>query len=408
MITCFDIAVVGGGPAGAAAAAMLARGGLRVVLFEQKLFPRQKVCGEFVSTGARPVLKRLEILQAFDAMAGPPLRRMVAFPAAGHALECGLPADGGGNFPRALSRDRFDQLILTAARDSGVEVIQPAHVEGIQRAKDHGLSLTLHNATQYHAKVIVVADGKPVGQQPPIAVPAAELRRDRDDSGRPPPSGFLGFKAHFSNCDLPDDVTVIAGAGGIYAGLLRTSDAIEPCDAPGGAPTKTYNVAFAAHQSLLERFRGADDLLNYLLAENRGLWRIMRRGIRKGKWYSCGPMRPGVRRLYHEGCFHAGNSAGEVHALIGEGMTLALRSARLLADQLITGVARGLTPAAIGPMYEQAWHQEFTSRLDAGNLFSNLLMRPILGSLAADALNTFPEILNAAVGYSGKSANRVA
>ncbi len=403
MITNFDIAVVGGGPAGAAAAAMLARGGLSVVLFEQKLFPRQKVCGEFVSTGARPVLKRLGILQAFDAIAGPPLQRMVAFPAAGHALECALPADGGGNFARALSRDRFDQLILTAARDSGVQIIQPAHVEGIQRAKDHGFSLTLHHASEFHAKVIIVADGKPIGQQPRMAPPIAEVTGAVKDSRPSASSGFLGFKAHFSNCDMPDDVTVIAGAGKIYAGLLRTSDAIEP----SGAPAKTYNLAFAAHQSLLEHFRGADDMLNYLLAENRGLWRIMRHGIRRDKWYSCGPMRPGVRRLYHDGCFHAGNSAGEVHALIGEGMTLALRSARLLAEKLITGRADGLSLGAIGQSYEQAWYREFTSRLDAGNLFSNLLMRPILGSLTADALNTFPEILYAAVGFSGKSATRV-
>ncbi len=400
----FDIAVVGGGPAGAAAAAMLAHGGFNVVLLEQKLFPRQKVCGEFVSTGARPVLARLKILKTFDAMAGPPLRRMAAFPATGHALECALPADGNGNFPRALSRDLFDQLILTAARDGGVQVFQPAHVQGIQSAENHGFSLTLNDGTQFQAKIIIVADGKPVGQQSLAAAPPVEYRPAINDSPPPAQSGFLGFKAHFSNCDLPDDVTVIAGAGRIYAGLLRTSDAIET----SGVPAKTYNLAFAAHQNLLARFRGADDLLNYLLAENRGLWRVMRRGVRLGKWYSCGPMQPGVRRLYRAGCFHVGNSAGEVHALIGEGMTLALRSARLLADQLIAGRAGGLTLAAIGQTYERAWREEFTHRLDAGNLFSSLLMRRVLGSIAAYALNTFPEILNAAVRFSGKSANRVA
>lgn len=404
MNTDFDIAVVGAGPAGAAAAAMLAHGGFKVVLFEQKLFPRQKVCGEFVSTGARPVLARLEILQSFDSMAGPPLRRMAAFPAAGHAIESALPPDGCGNFPRALSRDRFDHLILTAARKSGVQIIQPAHVEGIQHAGDQGCLLTLHDTTLFRTKMVIVADGKPVGRQSLSPVPAKEPGIPADESPTPEQTGFLGFKAHFSHCDLPDDVTVLAGADKIYAGLLRTSNALETSH----SVVKNYNLAFAAHQSLLKHFRGADDLLTYLLAENRGLWRIMRRSIRQGKWYSCGPMQPGVRRLYHGGCFHAGNSAGEVHALIGEGMTLALRSARLLADQIIVGFAGGLTLAAIGQRYEQAWREEFTSRLNTGNLFASLLMRPILGSLAADALNTFPEILNVAVGYSGKSAHKTA
>src|ERR1700678_2307690 len=47
-----DVIVVGGGPAGAAAAARLAGRGFRTVLIDRASFPRDKVCGDFVGPTA--------------------------------------------------------------------------------------------------------------------------------------------------------------------------------------------------------------------------------------------------------------------------------------------------------------------------------------------------------------------
>ncbi|MGH3181041.1 MAG: NAD(P)/FAD-dependent oxidoreductase, partial [Streptosporangiaceae bacterium] len=55
----YDLAVIGGGPAGASAAWAAAQRGLRVALLERGAFPRDKVCGEFVSHEALPLLQRM-------------------------------------------------------------------------------------------------------------------------------------------------------------------------------------------------------------------------------------------------------------------------------------------------------------------------------------------------------------
>ena len=52
----FDVLIAGGGPAGTSAAIRLARNGIRVLLAEQKQFPRAKLCGEFISPDRKSVV----------------------------------------------------------------------------------------------------------------------------------------------------------------------------------------------------------------------------------------------------------------------------------------------------------------------------------------------------------------
>src|SRR5262249_34281972 len=59
MAEMYDLMVVGGGPAGSAAAITAARSGARVLLLERGRFPRHKVCGEFVSAESLALLSSL-------------------------------------------------------------------------------------------------------------------------------------------------------------------------------------------------------------------------------------------------------------------------------------------------------------------------------------------------------------
>ena len=77
MQTAYDAIVVGGGPAGATAALLLARAGWSVAVIEKQAFPRRKVCGECIAASNLPLLKALGIdLAAADTYAGAPLRRV--------------------------------------------------------------------------------------------------------------------------------------------------------------------------------------------------------------------------------------------------------------------------------------------------------------------------------------------
>src|SRR5262245_8367439 len=103
----FDALVIGGGPAGAAAAILLAEAGWSVALVEQKVFPRRKVCGEYLSATNWPLLARLGIGDVFTERAGPPVRETAIF-AGRRDYRAALPRPViEGQWGRALAREHL-------------------------------------------------------------------------------------------------------------------------------------------------------------------------------------------------------------------------------------------------------------------------------------------------------------
>lgn len=375
------IAIIGGGPAGAASAALLAQRGIPVTLCETKPFPRHKVCGEFLSAAARPALARLGLLHQFDALAGPPIRTVRVCMLDQH-LEAPMPPDPQGHFPRTIRRDQLDSLLLAHAHNAGVTVLQPCRVSHVTGTAHTGF--TLHTPQgPLHATAVVLAHG--LAQRGDMAAPPSP----------PPPNtpAYVCFKTHLAHCPLPDDTIAVGGAPGVYAGVVRTSS----IDA-----TPTYTFAFVARKDLLSRVGNTPEALaRHLASHNPAFGRLLAPATPRMPYLASGPLLPGIRTVYHDGRFFVGNAAGEVHALIGEGMTLALRAAVLLADTLATGPARPADLPALGASYERQWRAAFTHRYHAAQIFANILMQPTLNALANTLLTHFPELLTTCIRHAG-------
>ena len=160
----YDAIIVGAGPGGATAAAVMARRGLRVLLLDKAAFPRDKVCGDALSGKAVDVLKRLDMVEPLQATA--PIDAWGVTFSGPYGDEVAIPFTKALDQPAApgfvCDRTTFDQLVLDQAVAAGADVWLETEVTGLLWEGDQAVGVQTQRSgesLEARAPLTIGADG---------------------------------------------------------------------------------------------------------------------------------------------------------------------------------------------------------------------------------------------------------
>lgn len=389
----YDALIIGSGPAGGTAAALLAKAGWSVAVVEKAKFPRRKVCGEFISATSIPLFHELGIAQPFFELAGPEVRKVGLF-AWETILTSAMPRPKNSNemWGRALGREHLDTLLLTGAAAAGAQVWQPCTAMELRRDNESFICKIAAGEAgkELRARVVIAAHGS----WERGALPTQTIYRAHR------PYDMFAFKAHFRECDLPPDLMPLVVFPGGYGGMVHSDSG-------------RVSMSCCIRRDSLQRLRrepqnikAADAVLKHIKASCRGVREALAGAQLDNTWLSAGPIRPGIRKRYSQGIFLVGNAASEAHPIVADGISMAMQSAWLLCEQLIgrqQEVLNGRALETVGRDYSLAWHAAFAARIHSAALFAHLAMRPGTASVLLPMLRLFPGILTLGAKLSGKT-----
>jgi flavin-dependent dehydrogenase len=354
-----DVAVIGAGLAGIAAAIELARLGLSVHLFEADTLPKHRVCGEYVSLEVAPFLQRLGLDVA--ALGAKQLKRFELSSQRGRRFTCELTLGGFG-----LSRFRLDHTLLELASKVGVSIHQKSPVVDITWDSDHHRLVTPNG--EWRCRMVLGCFGKRSKLDYTLQRPHAKRRSD-----------YVGVKRHFRG-PFPQDLVGLHVIPGGYCGISAVEDDVVNVCYMTSATALKANGSVAHFEA--RGLRRNPSLGEYLAQLSPALDRPL----------VISQIDFGSKDSVHHHILMLGDAAGAVHPLAGSGMAIALRTAATVTP-LVTQFFRGeLTRSELEGRHRRTVQSEFGTRRKVSKGLQHCFESETWSEVMCRAAVTFPAL----------------
>ncbi|HEX9150340.1 MAG TPA: FAD-dependent monooxygenase [Thermoanaerobaculia bacterium] len=355
----FDAVVVGAGPAGSSAAAVLADRGHSVLLLEKDVFPRHKVCGEFLSSDALPSLARIRMKESVERATTERMSRGAVHLASGKAVPFDLPAPGIG-----ITRYRLDDLLARRAREAGADVRFNARAVRAAPRPGGGFRVRfVHRQAErdVEAAAVIGAWGR---------WDALDRALERGFLGRP--SRFFGWNRDFAGRTgfLEGEVRLYLFSGG-YCGLSRVEEGT--VNLAGVVSEEVWKRAGGGWPAVVDRARSGNPALE------RDLARMEPGPI---GFLGTGPVFFTRKPPSENGLLMAGDAAGVIDPFSGEGQAAALASGILAGECAERLIAGELSRKECARVYAEEWRKRFARRFAWSAGFRRLMLSRRLGAIA--------------------------
>ncbi|ALI98543.1 NAD(P)/FAD-dependent oxidoreductase [Rufibacter tibetensis] len=355
--------IIGGGLAGLVNALQLSSQGVEVTLVEKKRFPFHKVCGEYVSNEVLPFLKTLGV--EIEDLRPAHLTHFVLSSPKGRTLQTPLDLGGFG-----VSRYTLDHYLFQLAQKQGVTFRQQVSATDVL-FKEEAFTVTLSTGEQLQASVVIGAYGK-----------RSALDRRFNRSFFEERSPYLAVKYHLKT-QLPKHVISLHNFADGYAGV----SAIEE---------DRYCFCYLTTRQNLKRHGTIAQMEAKELSKNPWLRDLLQNSeFLYNQPEVINEISFAPKACLEDHVLMSGDAAGLITPLCGNGMAMAIHSAKILSEQVLLFLNGQQTRTQMEANYITQWQKQFGARLQTGRLVQRLFGHPVLSEITVTGLKYLPGAVKA-------------
>lgn len=356
-----DIVIIGGGLAGLAAGIHLSRAKLSVTIIEKSSYPKHKVCGEYISNEILPYLEWLGIDVSELHPAKIDMFQLTTL--SGNSINANLSLGGFG-----VSRYVLDQFLYLKALSGGCKVIK-GQVNDV--SFDNDVFRVSTSEVSFSTKIVLGAYGKRSN---------IDLALNREFIKHK--SSWLAVKAHYKG-NFPDHTVALHHFSGGYCGVSKVENNI-------------MNICYLADYDTFKKHKDIESYQKEVLCKNKYLKNIFENSTMLfEKPLTISQISFDEKTVVEDHVLMIGDTAGLIHPLCGNGMAMAIHSAKIAAELVIDFYNSKITlREKLEQKYIEEWNKNFSKRMNTGRLLAKALQNPAISRSLFSFLSLFPSLLN--------------
>lgn len=356
----FDVLIIGGGPAGSSAALFLNKEGIKTAIVEKKEFPREVLCGEFISKEVYLLLEELNLSNKFLQLKP---NKINSFQFTSENNSVLLPL---GFTAYAIKRGKFDLFLLNNCKEAGITVLQQEEVVSTEFENDFFLTTT--NQRVIKSKFVIAAYGKQNLLDKKLNRNFTEIK-----------SGLNGVKFHVPKEYLKshsDNIISIFAGQSLYCGI-NTVD------------KETVTVCFLENRKNIDI--SPREHLKLILNSNKNFSKYFNDNfsniLETLPVYGTGNIYFGKRDLIKNNVLMTGDAAGVIAPLAGDGIGIAFQNGKLISEILKKYFLQNCSRLEINNEYLIQWNKLFNKRIKTALLIQNMIFNSFINKIV---LNYIP------------------
>ena len=352
------IVILGGGLAGLTAAIHLSKLGHEITVIEKNKYPKHKVCGEYISNEVVDYFNWLGLENVIDK--SHPIHNFRLEMDKSNFSEVTLPLGGFG-----ISRYLLDDLLYKKAQSQNCHFIHEAIID-VHFEKDV-FTVLLSSGLEIEAQIVIGSFGKRS---------SIDVNLQRDFILKK--ADWVAVKSHYKG-NFSDNLVGLYPFNGGYCGVSK----IENND---------LNICYIVKTNVFKKYKNISNFNANVLFENKGLKEILANSQSLFENpLTISQISFDDKKAVENHVLMIGDAAGLIHPLCGNGMAMAIHSAKI-ASELVDKSLKEATfsRSNLEQSYENSWHKTFKKRLNTGSLLSKLLLNSFLTKVSLKTVARFP------------------